>query len=211
MDRSAAFNRLLGSTPVLPVLTVPDGSDVVGLARALVAGGLQLLEITLRTETALKTVERVAREVPDAIVGAGTVRNGAQLRSAIDAGARFLVSPGSTDELMTAAVAVSVPWVPGCATASEAMRLQEAGWTFVKLFPAEAAGGVAFLQSLSAPLPELRFCPTGGVNAANAPSYLGLSNVGCVGGSWVAPKRLTEAGDWRAIEQLAREASALRP
>lgn len=210
MDHSRAFTELLGSTPVIPVLTIEAADHAVDLARALAAGGLRLLEITLRTGAALPAIERIARSVPEAVVGAGTVLDAAQMKSAGDAGARFLVSPGSTEALLEAAAQGSVPLVPGCATASEAMRLQAAGWHFVKFFPAEPAGGIPYLKALSEPLPGVRFCPTGGVNPDNARTYLGLKNVGCVGGSWVAPRQMVEAGEWSGIEKLAREAAAIR-
>jgi 2-dehydro-3-deoxyphosphogluconate aldolase/(4S)-4-hydroxy-2-oxoglutarate aldolase len=210
MDHSRAFTELLGSTPVIPVLTIEDAAHAVELARALAGGGLRLLEITLRTDAALAAIRRIADQVPEAVVGAGTVLDPAQLEDALKAGARFLVSPGSTDELLAAAAEGSVPLVPGCATASEAMRLRAAGWTFLKFFPAEPAGGIPYLKGLAEPLPEIRFCPTGGVNPGNARAYLGLKNVACVGGSWVAPKAMVEAGDWQGIKELATEAAALR-
>jgi 2-dehydro-3-deoxyphosphogluconate aldolase/(4S)-4-hydroxy-2-oxoglutarate aldolase len=203
------MHELLTRAPVIPVLAIDDVERAVPLARALARGGLTVLEVTLRTKTALQSIARIAAEVPEAIVGAGTVLDAAQLRQAIDAGSRFLVSPGATDELLDAAQGAPVPLLPGIATPSEAMRLLARGYRFAKFFPAEQVGGVKLLQALHGPLPQLNFCPTGGVNLANAPSYLALPNVLCVGGSWVAPADALAAGDWARIERLAAEAAAL--
>lgn len=202
---------VLAIAPVIPVLTFDNPDHAVPMARALVRGGLRVLEVTLRTKTALESIKRIAAEVPDAIVGAGTVLDGAQLKQAITAGSKFLVSPGVTDELLDAAAAnPDVPLLPGVATASEAMKLASRGITTMKFFPAEQIGGARLLQALHAPLAHLRFCPTGGINLANAPTYLALPNVLCVGGSWVAPADAFASEDWARMETLAREAAALK-
>ncbi len=211
MDRTAILEPILAAAPVVPVLTVVDVRIAVPLARALVKGGLPAIEITLRTDAALDAVRAVAAEVEGAFAGVGTVVDAAQLRQAEAAGAVFAVSPGATSRLLDAAADSAVPLLPGAATASEAMTLFERGHEIVKFFPAEPAGGVAYLRALAAPLPGLRFCPTGGVSAKNAPDYLKLENVICVGGSWVAPGEAIVAGDWRGIEDLARQAAALKP
>jgi 2-dehydro-3-deoxyphosphogluconate aldolase/(4S)-4-hydroxy-2-oxoglutarate aldolase len=200
---------LLAGTPVVPVLVIEDASAAVPLARALVAGGLPILEITLRTPAALDVIRAIAGEVEGAVVGAGTVLSAAQYRDAVAAGSRFVVSPGATEAVLEAAAASPVPLLPGAATASEVMRLLERGYRFLKFFPAAPAGGAAYLKALAAPLPEARFCPTGGIDAASALQYLSLSNVLCVGGSWVAPARAVAAGDWQEITRLARAAAAL--
>ncbi|MDB5367768.1 MAG: keto-deoxy-phosphogluconate aldolase [Rhodospirillales bacterium] len=204
------MREFLTLAPVIPVLAFDNPDHAVPMARAMVRGGLRVLEVTLRTPTALDSIKRIATDVPEAIVGAGTVLDGKQLRQAIEAGSKFLVSPGVTDELLDAAEATDVPLLPGIATASEAMRLASRGITMMKFFPAEQIGGVKLLQALGAPLPHLRFCPTGGINLQNAPSYLALPNVLCVGGSWVAPADAFAAQDWARIERLAAEAAALR-
>jgi 2-dehydro-3-deoxyphosphogluconate aldolase/(4S)-4-hydroxy-2-oxoglutarate aldolase len=196
--------------PVIPVLTVERVADAVPLARALVKGGLPVMEITFRTEAALEALATIAREVPEAVVGAGTVLDQAQLRRAIDAGARFGVSPGCTSALAAAVKAAGLPFLPGVQTVSEAMALSELGFRILKFFPADAAGGPAWLKSASAPLAGLRFCPTGGVALETAPGYLALPNVACVGGSWVAPREAVAAGDWPRIERLAAAAAALK-
>jgi 2-dehydro-3-deoxyphosphogluconate aldolase / (4S)-4-hydroxy-2-oxoglutarate aldolase len=196
------------SVRVVPVLTIIDVAQAVPLAKALVAGGLTALEITLRTPAALDAIRRIASEVDGAFVGAGTVLNARHAEQAMDAGARFLVSPGSTPTLLSAARSFSVPLLPGAATASEVMSLLDYGIRFMKFFPAEQSGGVAALKALAPPLADAKFCPTGGVSPANLVTYLGCPNVVCVGGSWVAPQSLVDAGDWAAIEQLARTASS---
>jgi len=200
---------LLAGVRVIPVLTIEDAQSAVPLARALVGGGLRVLEVTLRTGAALDAVRAIAREVPEAVVGVGTVTAVADIRPAIEAGARYLVSPGTPPALAEAFEHASVPVVPGCATVSEAMVLAARGFSLLKFFPAEACGGVAWLEAVAAPLPEVRFCPTGGVRANNAASYLVLKNVVAVGGAWVAPKDAIAAGDFARIERLAREAAAL--
>ncbi|ETK37413.1 bifunctional 4-hydroxy-2-oxoglutarate aldolase/2-dehydro-3-deoxy-phosphogluconate aldolase [Microbispora sp. ATCC PTA-5024] len=202
---------LLDLAPVVPVVVVDDAETAVPLARALVTGGLPVIEITLRTPAALEAVRRVAAEVPEAVVGAGTVRTPDDVEAAVEAGARFLVSPGTTPALLAALLGSGVPFLPGAATATEAMTLAERGVKEMKFFPAEAAGGVAYLKSLGGPLPDVRFCPTGGVTPRNAPSYLALPNVGCVGGSWLTPADALASGDFGRIEKLAAEAATLRP
>ncbi|MGJ8625172.1 MAG: bifunctional 4-hydroxy-2-oxoglutarate aldolase/2-dehydro-3-deoxy-phosphogluconate aldolase [Yoonia sp.] len=194
--------------PVVPVLVVKDASKAADLARALIAGGLPALEVTLRTDAALDVIREMAK-VEGGVVGAGTLLTEADVIAAKEAGATFGVSPGATDRLLDACEAHDLPLLPGAASATEAMRLLERGYTTQKFFPAEAAGGAPLLKGLSSPLPQIKFCPTGGVSLANAPTYLALPNTVCVGGSWVAPSDLVDAGDWDAIEALAREAAAL--
>ena len=201
--------NLLRQSPVMPVIVVNDAAVAVDLARALVAGGIRTLEITLRTKAALAAMRRIRDEVPDPLVGAGTVRTRAHLEAALDAGAQFGLSPGLTPELAAAARASGVPFIPGVATASEAMRAQDEGFDILKLFPAEAVGGIKLLKALAGPLPELRFCPTGGIDASNAANYLALPNVLAVGGSWLTPEAALAAQDWDKITALALEASAL--
>ena len=196
--------------PVVPVLIIEDAATAVPLARALVAGGLKAIEITMRTDAALEAVRRVAAEVEGAVVGAGTILNAAQFEAAVEAGSQFIVSPGTTQELIDAANDSEIPLLPGAATASEVMGLREEGYQVLKFFPAEQAGGAAYLKSLSSPLAGTLFCPTGGISLANARDYLSLPNVVCVGGSWVAPKELVAKGDWAGIEKLAAEAAALK-
>lgn len=200
---------VLDLAPVMPVVVVEDAEHAVPLARALVAGGLPGIEVTLRTPAALAAIERIAQEVPGAVVGAGTVVNGEQAEAAAKAGARFLVSPGCTPALARAMADTGLPALPGVATVSEAMALLELGLTELKFFPAEASGGAKFLKSLTGPLPQLRFCPTGGITAKSAPDYLALPNVGCVGGSWLTPAALVTGGRWEEITGLARESAAL--
>ncbi|MEE2041694.1 bifunctional 4-hydroxy-2-oxoglutarate aldolase/2-dehydro-3-deoxy-phosphogluconate aldolase [Nocardiopsis sp. CT-R113] len=200
---------ILDLAPVMPVVVVSDAETAVPLARALVAGGLAGIEVTLRTPAGLEAIERIAAEVPEAVVGAGTVVTPDQARAAADAGARFLVSPGCTAGLASAMADTGLPFLPGVATVSEAMELLERGLSAMKFFPAEASGGAAFLKSLTGPLPQVRFCPTGGITVASAPDYLALPNVGCVGGSWLTPADLVAAGDWERVTQLAKEAAAL--
>ncbi len=201
---------VMALAPVIPVLTVRNAEDGVDQARALVAGGLLAIEVTLRTPGALAAIAAIRRAVPDAVVGAGTILTPEQFAEACAAGARFLVSPGASPRLAQAAAAAPAPFLPGVATASEAMTLMELGFRALKLFPAEAVGGARLLASLAGPLPELRFCPTGGIDLAKAPAYLALPNVACVGGSWMLPKGALAAGDYATVEKLAREAAALR-
>jgi 2-dehydro-3-deoxyphosphogluconate aldolase/(4S)-4-hydroxy-2-oxoglutarate aldolase len=200
---------ILEGQPVIPVLKIDRLADAVPLARALAAGGLPAIEITLRTPDAIDAIRLVADEVPEALVGAGTILSARNFDEAVDAGARFIVSPGTTQELLDCARASDVPFLPGGITPSEIMSLKEEGYSILKFFPAEQAGGAAFLKSLAAPLAGIRFCPTGGISLANAHDYLGLSNVVCVGGSWVAPDGLLKAGDWDGITALARQAVRL--
>jgi 2-dehydro-3-deoxyphosphogluconate aldolase/(4S)-4-hydroxy-2-oxoglutarate aldolase len=201
---------LVAKTPVIPVLTIERVADAVPLARALVAGGLPVIEVTLRTRVALEAIRAIAAQVPDCIVGVGTVTRVADIAAAIAAGAKYLVSPGTPPELAAALADASVPVLPGCATVSEAMALSGRGFKVLKFFPAEASGGVAWLKSIAAPLPDLKFCPTGGIDSKNIAAYLGCPNVLAVGGSWVAPKDAIASGDFSRISGLAREASALR-
>lgn len=200
---------LLAQAPVIPVLTISRVADAVPLARALVAGGLPVIEVTLRTQAALDAVRAIVAEVPGCIVGVGTVTEVPDIRHALAAGARYLVSPGTTAALGDALAATPVPALPGCATVSEAMALAARGFPVLKFFPAEAAGGIGFLKSIAAPLPHLSFCPTGGIDMRNAAAYLALPNVLAVGGSWVAPRDAIEAGDFARITALAREAAGL--
>lgn len=204
------ITEIAARAPVIPVLTIERPGEAVPLARALVAGGLPVLEITLRTEAALEALKRIAAEVPDAIVGAGTVLNETQLAAAERAGARFAVSPGCTPALARAAAASGMAFLPGVQTVSEAMVARELGFGLLKFFPADSSGGIGWLTAVAAPLAELRFCPTGGVNAETAPAYLALPNVACVGGSWVAPKDAVAAGDWVRIERLAAAAVGMK-
>ncbi|MGW4228862.1 bifunctional 4-hydroxy-2-oxoglutarate aldolase/2-dehydro-3-deoxy-phosphogluconate aldolase [Streptomyces sp. NPDC004980] len=205
-----ASASVLDLAPVVPVVVLEDAADAVPLARALVAGGLPAIEVTLRTAAALDAIRAIAAEVPGAVVGAGTVISVRNVTETVSAGARFLVSPGWTDTLLDAMKASGVPFLPGVSTTSEVVALLERGVTEMKFFPAEAAGGTAYLKALSAPLPQARFCPTGGISLASAPAYLALPNVGCVGGSWMIPGDAVAAKDWTRVERLAREASALR-
>ncbi|MFZ5750336.1 MAG: bifunctional 4-hydroxy-2-oxoglutarate aldolase/2-dehydro-3-deoxy-phosphogluconate aldolase [Pseudomonadota bacterium] len=207
-EQSREAARICALAPVIPVLVIDEAAQAAALAAALVAGGLPALEVTLRTPAALDAIRAMA-EVPGGVVGAGTLLTPADVKAAKAAGARFGVSPGVTDRLLDACAEAGLPLLPGAATATEVMTLLEAGYTVQKFFPAEQAGGVPALKALGAPLPQVGFCPTGGITAASAPSYLALGNVLCVGGSWVAPKDRVAAGDWAAIETLARGAAAL--
>ncbi|MGM1064784.1 bifunctional 4-hydroxy-2-oxoglutarate aldolase/2-dehydro-3-deoxy-phosphogluconate aldolase [Saccharothrix sp. Mg75] len=202
-------SELLALSPVIPVVVVDDAAHAVPLARALLRGGIGVIELTLRTPAALSAIERVAAEVPEIVIGAGTVTAPEHAEQAAKAGAAFLVTPGSTDAVLAAAEDTGLPFLPGAATVSEAMRLAERGLTALKFFPAEAAGGVDYLKSIGGPLPGLRFCPTGGITPESAPRYLALPNVSCVGGSWLTPKDALAAGDFDRVESLARAAAAL--
>jgi 2-dehydro-3-deoxyphosphogluconate aldolase/(4S)-4-hydroxy-2-oxoglutarate aldolase len=204
------MRELAALAPVIPVLVIEDAGQAVALGRALVAGGLPVLEVTLRTPAAADAIRAMA-DLPGAVVGAGTVITPADVDLAVAAGARFTVSPGATDDLLAACETAGLPLLPGAATASEAMRLAARGYDMLKFFPAGPAGGAKALAALAGPLPGISFCPTGGVSAENAPDYLRLATVPCVGGSWVAPKSLVAAGDWAAIETLARQARGLTP
>jgi len=204
-----ALETTLRRIRVVPVLTVEDPASAPGLVRALVAGGLPAIEVTLRTPAALQVIRAMVEAEPGALVGAGTVLDPDQATAAIEAGARFVVSPGMTPRLIEAAEKWRVPFLPGAATASEVMALQDLGYRFLKFFPAEPAGGLAYLRALSAPLRGISFCPTGGVDARNASAYLAEPCISCVGGSWVAPTKSIAAGDWSGIERLATEARGM--
>jgi len=201
---------ILRAAPVVAVVTIESVGAAVPMARALLDGGISAIEVTLRTPVALQAIGAIAQALPRAAVGAGTVLKATDLEAAEKAGATFAVSPGSTPALLDAADASALPLLPGAATASEAMVLAGRGYKLQKFFPAQAAGGVAYLRSLAGPLPRIRFCPTGGIGAADAAGYLRLSNVVCVGGSWLTPSALVDAGDWSAITALARAAAASR-
>jgi 2-dehydro-3-deoxyphosphogluconate aldolase / (4S)-4-hydroxy-2-oxoglutarate aldolase len=201
--------KIMALAPVIPVLTVASVEDGLAQAKALVAGGLYAIEVTLRTPSALEAIKAIAKNVPKAVVGAGTIISADQINQAVAAGAKFLVSPGAPAALAKAAARSPIPFLPGCATASEAMALRELGFRALKLFPAEAAGGAKLLASLAAPLPDLRFCPTGGIDLEKAPAYLRLPNVPCVGGSWMLQKAALAAGDYLAVEALSRDAAGL--
>lgn len=204
------IDQIVKVAPVVPVMVVERIEDAVPLATALYNGGLKVLEITLRTPCALDAITAMVEALPeDAVIGAGTIITPADLEKAVKAGSTFLVSPGTTPALIEAAKASSVPLLAGVATPTEAMNLYVQGFTHQKFFPAEAAGGVPMLKSIAGPLPQITFCPTGGIDLAKAPSYLALPNVHCVGGTWMAPKELMKAGRWDEIERLAREAASL--
>ncbi len=209
-ERSEWLRAQLASAPMLPLLVIERREDAVPLARALVLGGLRVMEVALRTEAALSAIAAIAKDVPQAIVGAGTVLSAADLTAAGDAGARFAVSPGATEKLLAVAREHHIPLLTGVATASEAMLAASFGYRCLKFFPAEAAGGPAMLQALAGPFPALEFCPTGGITAARAPDYARLSNVVCVGGSWVTPADAIKAGDWTRVEHLAAGAARIK-
>ncbi|NMD09113.1 MAG: bifunctional 4-hydroxy-2-oxoglutarate aldolase/2-dehydro-3-deoxy-phosphogluconate aldolase [Phyllobacteriaceae bacterium] len=209
-EKQNRTEHILRAAPVVPVMVIEELEKAVPLARALVKGGLPVLEITLRTPTAVEAIRAILAEVEGAIVGAGTVLNPTQLNQVAKLGCAFAVSPGSTGQLLGAAEDVEMPLLPGGVTASEVMALLEWGYRFQKFFPAEPAGGTAALSSLASPIPQVKFCPTGGITPALAPSYLKLPNVITLGGSWMVPKALVAAGDWAGIEKLAREAAALK-
>jgi 2-dehydro-3-deoxyphosphogluconate aldolase/(4S)-4-hydroxy-2-oxoglutarate aldolase len=200
------MTSLLDAAPVVPVVVLNDETQAVPLARALADGGLPIIELTLRTPPALEAIRRIAAEVPEILVGAGTVLDAGQADAAAAAGAQFLVSPGSTPAVLDAMDATGLPYLPGTSTVTEMMAVAERGRTEMKFFPAEAAGGAPYLASLTSPLPDLRFCPTGGITAATAARYLELPNVGCIGGSWVTPADALAKGDWTRITKLAAEA-----
>jgi 2-dehydro-3-deoxyphosphogluconate aldolase/(4S)-4-hydroxy-2-oxoglutarate aldolase len=200
----------LFAAPVVPVLTIERAADAVPLARALIAGGLRTLEVTLRTAAALDAVRAIAGRVPDAIIGVGTITSPHDATWALDAGAKFLVSPGTPASLAQALAEAPVPALPGCSTVTEAMTLAALGFPVLKFFPAEPSGGVQWLKAVAEPLPDIRFCPTGGVNGDNAAAYLALGNVAAVGGSWVAPQAAIGAGDFMGITARAKAAAGLR-
>ncbi|MGD9814782.1 MAG: bifunctional 4-hydroxy-2-oxoglutarate aldolase/2-dehydro-3-deoxy-phosphogluconate aldolase [Hyphomonadaceae bacterium] len=197
-------------SPVMPVVVIDDAAQATALARALLAGGVRTVEVTLRTPAALDAIRAIAAAAPEMVVGAGTVLTADDLRAAADAGARYALSPGGTPKLMKAARKVAIPFIPGVASASEIMRGRELGYRCFKFFPAEQLGGVAALKAQAGPLPDVRFCPTGSITLEKAPAYLALENVLCVGGSWIAPAEKIRAGDWAAIEAAARQAAALK-
>ncbi len=194
---------LLNRVPVIPVVVLDDVTHAVPVARALVAGGVPVIELTLRTPQALACVEQIAIHVPEILLGAGTIVAPGQAKDALSAGAQFLVSPGTTDELAAAMQESGLPHLPGAATVSEVLRLLELGYSEMKFFPAEASGGAAFLKAVGAPVPQARFCPTGGITPASVAAYLALDNVGCVGGSWLTPADAVATGDWARITELA--------
>jgi 2-dehydro-3-deoxyphosphogluconate aldolase/(4S)-4-hydroxy-2-oxoglutarate aldolase len=196
--------------PVIPVIVLQRVADAVPLAEALLAGGVKVLEVTLRTDVALACIEAIAKQLPEALVGAGTIRNAADARAARDAGSRFAVSPGYTREVGAACRDLGLPLLPGVATASEVMTAQADGHDFLKFFPAQQAGGIPMLKALGGPFPDVAFCPTGGITLETAPQFLALPNVRVCGGSWLTPADAVEQGDWARITRLAREASALR-
>jgi 2-dehydro-3-deoxyphosphogluconate aldolase/(4S)-4-hydroxy-2-oxoglutarate aldolase len=204
MDRA---EQILRQAPVVPVLAIERLEHAVPLARALVAGGLPVLEVTLRTEAGLAAISAIAREVPEAIVGAGTVRNTGDFADAVNAGSRFVVSPGLTPALLAGTADADVPLIPGIATVSELMLARDAGLSCLKFFPAEASGGAAALKAFAGPFPDIRFCPTGGVRLSNLGDYLALPTVITVGGTWLAPQALLDAGDWAGVQALAQTAT----
>ena len=208
-QQSVEAAKICKLAPVVPVLVIDDLTQAAPLARALVAGGLPALEVTLRTESALDAI-RAMSEIEGGVVGAGTLLSASDVKAAKAAGAKFGVSPGATQAIIDACCEADLPLLPGAATASEIMVLLEMGFSVQKFFPAEQAGGAAYLKSIGGPLPQVSFCPTGGISLKIAPEYLALKNILCVGGSWVAPKEALARGDWAMVETLAREAAALR-
>ena len=209
MSIQDGLDDILNISPVIPVVIIDELADAVLLARALVTGGLRVIEITLRTGLGLEAIRAIAAEVPEAIVGVGTVLTPGQLKAAIKAGARFAVSPGTTSKILDAATDADIPLLPGIATASEAMVLIERGYRFAKFFPAEPAGGSAYLSAIASPLPQLTFCPPGGITLESAPRYLNLPNVICVGGSWMVSRSTIATGDWAAVTTGASAAATL--
>jgi len=210
MNEKMTPEHVLKLSPVMPVVVIDDAGHAEPLARALLAGGIRTIEITLRTPAALDSIRAIAQKAPEMIVGAGTVLTHDDLSAAINAGARYALSPGGTSRLLRKARKAAIPFIPGVATSSEIMRGMDLGYRCFKFFPAEQLGGVAALKAQAGPLPDVRFCPTGGISAEKAPSYLALNNVLCVGGSWVAPSEKIRAGDWAGIEAAAKEAAAVR-
>lgn len=198
--------EIFAAGPVVPVLVIHDVDKAVPLAKALMAGGIKVLEVTLRTPAALDVIKTIAEEVPDALIGAGTVTNAQQLKAVVEAGAKFAISPGMTAELLKAGQECEIPLIPGISSTSDLMKGKDAGYTHLKFFPAEASGGVKAIKSISGPFPDVVFCPTGGIGPDNYKEYLALGNVKCVGGSWVAPDDAIAEGDWGRITQLAKQA-----
>lgn len=209
VSQTASIPEILAMGPVMPVIVIDRAEDGVALADALLAGGLKTIEITLRTPAALGAIKAIAHARPNICIGAGTVISAELATAAKEAGAHFAVSPGTTQAVIDGCAAADLPLLPGASTVSEMMHMLEAGFTAMKFFPASAAGGTSFIKSLASPLPQITICPTGGISAATAPEWLALPNVKCVGGSWVAPQSLINAGDFTAIETLARDAAAL--
>lgn len=201
---------VMSDAPVIPVIVLDDINDAVPMAKALVAGGIRMLEVTLRTPQALACIEAIAREVPEAVAGAGTIRSAADAKAAVDAGARFAVSPGFTDAVAQACQDVKLPLLPGVATGSEVMMAHEAGFRQMKFFPALQAGGIPMLKAWQGPFFDVQFCPTGGVSPSNAADFLALKNVVCVGGSWLVPAEAVAQKNWALITQLARDTATLR-
>jgi 2-dehydro-3-deoxyphosphogluconate aldolase/(4S)-4-hydroxy-2-oxoglutarate aldolase len=205
----ADATTVLHVSPVIPVVTIADPQHAVPVAKALVAGGVRIIELTLRTDSALESLKRIANEVPDILLGAGTILTPAQADDAVSAGAQFLVSPGVTRSLLDHMLQLDVPVLPGVATVGEVMALLERGVTAMKFFPAGPAGGPDYLAAIDAPIPAVQFCPTGGISLSSAPDYLALPNVTCVGGSWLTPRSAVEGEDWQQITRLAQGAAAL--
>ena len=203
--------EVMRTGPVIPVIAIEDLAHAVPLAKALVAGGVRVLEVTLRTAAGLDSIRAIAREVPDAIIGVGTLTRPEEFAKAVEAGARFGVSPGLTPTMIQAAHETGLPLLPGVMTPSDVIAARLAGFSQLKLFPAQQAGGIGMLKALGGPFPDVMFCPTGDVSVENAPDFLALPNVACVGGSWLVPKAAITAGDWGKITTLAKEASALKP
>jgi len=208
MSPPRSIAGILAASPVIPVVTISDVAHAVPLSKALVAGGIRVVEVTLRTAVALDAIKAIAAGVPEILLGAGTVLRPADLQDAARAGATFAISPGSTPALLTAAKGGAIPLLPGVATPSEIMLAVEAGFDHLKFFPAAVFGGTDALKAFGGPFPSLRFCPTGGISAENAARYLALPNVVCVGGSWLTPAAAVAAGDWAQVEKFAREAVA---
>ncbi|MCF2949342.1 bifunctional 4-hydroxy-2-oxoglutarate aldolase/2-dehydro-3-deoxy-phosphogluconate aldolase [Paraglaciecola aquimarina] len=200
--------EIFSAGPVVPVLVIKDVAYAVPLAKALIAGGIKVLEVTLRTDAALEVIKKIADEVPEAIIGAGTVTNKEQLQQVIDAGAKFAISPGLTTDLLKAGNEGSIALIPGVSSISELMTAKDLGYTHLKFFPAEASGGVKALKAIGGPCPEITFCPTGGISPSNYNDYLALPNVKCCGGSWLAPEEAMANGDWDKITELAKQAIA---
>ena len=200
--------EIFAAGPVVPVLVINDVEKAVPLAKALMEGGIKVLELTLRTPAAIDVIKRIAQEVPDSLIGAGTVTNAQQLKAVVEAGAKFAISPGMTADLLQAGMDSEIPLIPGISSTSDLMKGKDAGYTHMKFFPAEASGGVKAIKSISGPFPDVTFCPTGGIGPNNYNDYLALNNVKCVGGSWLAPDDAIESGDWARITQLAKEAVA---
>ncbi|MDM7860601.1 bifunctional 4-hydroxy-2-oxoglutarate aldolase/2-dehydro-3-deoxy-phosphogluconate aldolase [Alteromonas sp. ASW11-36] len=198
--------EVFASGPVVPVLVIHDVAHAIPLAEALIAGGIKVLEVTLRTPAALDVIREIANKVPEAIIGAGTVTNAQQLKEVTEAGAKFAISPGMTADLLEAGARGTIPLIPGISSISDLMKAKDAGYTYLKFFPAEASGGVKALKSIGGPFPETTFCPTGGISPSNYLEYLALPNVKCVGGSWLAPDEAIKSGDWAQITELAATA-----